>query len=182
MNNFGLKKLRTTPYKGFTMPASPIKLAPHIPPATQHSSPQPSRSIRRLQSAQSFSTNFSTSNTPSLISQQRQQQQQQRNISGAHKDLISSLQLNSSAGPHHDRSRSNSDAAITSISQGGPAPRRHAMARKIVALNSSAKSQLEALIRDGPPRDDVVGGLADLRHFVLIDGLDADGDGMVCSA
>ena len=53
------------------------------------------------------------------------------------------------------------------------------MAKKGVAPNPSAKSQLESLIKIGP-RGDLIAGLADLRHLVLTDGLDADNDGMVC--
>ncbi|MCJ1300348.1 hypothetical protein MMC08_003145 [Hypocenomyce scalaris] len=78
---------------------------------------------------------------------------------------------------HHNRSRSNSDAALTSISHTGPALKRTTMAKKAVAPNPSAKSQLESLIKIGP-RGDLIAGLDDLRHLVLTDGLDADSDGM----
>ncbi|KAI9873650.1 MAG: hypothetical protein M1830_010759, partial [Pleopsidium flavum] len=163
-----------------TSPSKPLPpyLAPTVTPTTlQPSSPRAHRTIRRLQSAQTLSSNPPNANTPSLISQQRQQQQQ-RHISGFHRDPLPAQNLPISTSQPHHRSRSNSDAAVMSVSNSGPAPRRNAVAKKIVAPPISAKHQLEALIRDGPPKGDLAEGLRDLRYYVLSDGVEADNDGM----
>lgn len=165
------------------MSTSPSKLPlPHLPPTNtlstlQPSSPRAHRTIRRLQSAQTLSSNSPSANSPSLISQQRQQQQ--RHVSGIYRDPLPAQQLSTSAAQSHHRSRSNSDAAVTSVSNSGPGQRRNAAAKKIIAPALSTKQQLEVLIRDGPPRGDIAGGLRDLRYYVLSDGVESDHDGMV---
>ena len=170
------------------MSTSPTKLStPYLPPINlpstlQPTSPRAHRTIRRLQSAQTLSSNASSPNSPSLISQQRQQQQQQRHVAGNHRDPLPSQNLSIPATRTHHRSRSNSDAAVTSITPSGPAPRRNAAAKRIVAPGVSIKHQLEVLIREGPPKGDVTEGLRELRYFVLSDGVDADHDGMVGKA
>lgn len=164
-----------------TKPSTPYLPPVHLPSTLQPSSPRAHRTIRRLQSAQTLSSNTSSANSPSLISQQRQQQQQ-RHFAGNHRDLLPTQNLSIPAIRTHHRSRSNSDAAVTSTTPTGPAPRRNAAAKRVVAPGVSVKHQLEVLIREGPPRGDVVEGLRDLRYFVLSDGVDADHDGMVCKA
>ena len=42
------------------------------------------------------------------------------------------------------------------------------------------KDELRSLIRHGP-RNDVPDALQNLRHWILVDGLEADNDGMVSS-
>lgn len=166
------------------MSTSPTKLSgPYLPsvnlPSTlQPSSPRTQRTIRRLQSAQTLSSNASSANSPSLISQQRQQQQQ-RNISSNHRDPFPTQNSSIPAIRTHNRSRSNSDAAVTSITPSGPAPRRNNAAKRVLAPGVSVKHQLEVLIREGPPRGDITEGLRDLRFYVLSDGVEADHDGMV---
>jgi len=177
---------RTPPIscEGAAMSTSPSKLsAPHLPPVNlpstlQPSSPRAQRTIRRLQSAHTLSSNASSANSPSLISQQRQQQQQ-RHGAGNHRDPLPTQNLSIPATRTHHRSRSNSDAAVTSITPSGPVQRRNAAAKRVVAPGVSVKHQLEVLIREGPPRGDITEGLRDLRYFVLSDGVDADHDGMV---
>ncbi|KAI9813141.1 MAG: hypothetical protein M1827_004362 [Pycnora praestabilis] len=165
------------------MSTSPSRSSvPFIPPTNTSStlsppSPRTHRTIRRLQSAQTLSSNPPTSNTPSLISQQRQHQQ--RTISSTHKDPQSSHPPPVPSLPSHNRSRSNSDAAVASISSAGPPARRTALTRKIVGPAAVGKSTtLDALLRDGPSGGDVAGGLRELRYLVLADGVTSDSDGM----
>ena len=56
------------------------------------------------------------------------------------------------------------------------------MAKKVLSNGnvSWSKDDIESLVRQGP-KGDVLGGLDCLRKWVLLDGVDADGDGMVCS-
>lgn len=162
------------------MANSPSKNASHLPTSasssTTHllSSPRSTRTLRKLQSAHALSSNYSALNNPSLISQQRQQQQ--RNTS-----------FNQATGIHeipplpqprsHQRTRSNSDVAPV-FSGNGPIPtRRNGLPKKATVLQSP-KDELETLVRQGP-RGDVASSLQRLRHLILCDGLEADGDGMV---
>lgn len=161
------------------MANSPSRHAPHLPPSasTTHllSSPRSTRTLRKLQSAHALSSNYAALNTPSLISQQRQQQQ--RNTSSTQTPGVQEIPplppLHS-----HQRTRSNSDAVVPISSNSGPSfTRRTAVPKKVVALQSP-KDELESLVRQGP-RGDVPTGLQRLRHLILCDGLEADGDGMV---
>lgn len=138
-------------------------------------SPRTTRTLRKLQSAHALSSNYSSLNSSSLVSQQRQQQ---------HRNPVSSQnftpQQNSPIPPtsSHHRTRSNSDALVTSFSSSTGAPtRRNAVAKKAISAQTP-KDELEALVRQGP-RGDVPVGLQRVRHLILCDGLDADSDGMV---
>ncbi|KAI9804006.1 MAG: hypothetical protein M1833_000287 [Piccolia ochrophora] len=162
---------RTTPH----LAPSNITSTSTLPP----SSPRTNRSLRRLQSAHSLSSQAAAgSNSPSLISQQRQQQQ--RNLSFAHKDFPSTDIPPVPRLASHGRSRSNSDAAVTSISHHGPTTRRNAAAKRIVtpALGVTKDVSLDTLVRQGPPDRDVAAALRDMRHCVLTDGIQSDSDGM----
>lgn len=167
------------------MANSPSRHAPNLPPSasasTTHllSSPRSTRTLRKLQSAHALSSNYAALNTPSLISQQRQQQQ--RNTSSSQTPGIQEIPplppLRS-----HQRTRSNSDAVVPNFSNSGSngglvSTRRNALPKKAVVLQSP-KDELESLVRQGP-RGDVPTGLQRLRHLILCDGLEADGDGMV---
>lgn len=161
------------------MANSPSRHAPHMPPAsasTTHllSSPRSTRTLRKLQSAHALSSNYAALNAPSLISQQRQQQ---RNISSSQTPglpEIPSLPQSRS----HQRTRSNSDAVVPNFSNNGVAPTKRNAFPKKTAIHQSPKDELELLVRQGP-RGDVPTGLQHLRHLILCDGLEADGDGMV---
>lgn len=138
-------------------------------------SPRTTRSLRKLQSAHALSSNYSSLNGPSLISQQRQQH---------HRNPLSSQNFTPQQNPpipptsSHHRTRSNSDVLVTSLSSSTSAPtRRNAVAKKAISAQTP-KDELEALVRQGP-RGDVPVGLQRLRHLILCDGLDADSDGMV---
>lgn len=138
-------------------------------------SPRTNRTLRKLQSAHALSSNYSSLNGSSLISQQRQQQQ--RNPVSSQ----NSAPLQNPPVPppsSHHRTRSNSDALIACFSNSTNAPtRRNAIAKKTVSAQTP-KDELEVLVRQGP-RGDVLIGLQRLRHLILCDGLDADSDGMV---
>lgn len=138
-------------------------------------SPRTTRTLRKLQSAHALSSNYSSLNGSSLISQQRQQLQ--RNPVSSHSSTPQQNPPIPSSSSHH-RTRSNSDALVTSFSNSTSAPtRRNAVAKKAVSAQTP-KDELEALVRQGP-RGDVPAGLQRLRHLILCDGLDADSDGMV---
>ena len=147
------------------MTSSPNKPASHLPPSSstsnppQLNSPRSSGRLRKLQSQ------------PSLISQQRQQQQ--RNTSSSQASSIPPVPEFPS--PHkHRRGRSNSDAIIPTSPRVGPSPKRNAVPRKLL----DPKDELRNLIRHGP-RGNVPDSLQSLRHWILVDGLEADADGMV---
>lgn len=118
-------------------------------------SPQTVRTVRRLQSHQQLS-----SNSPSLITQQRQQQQLHGLTTRA-----STEQLQTS------RTRANSDAPMFS--------KRPSSSRRLPASAiHSRKSSLEILIRDGPPSGNVEQGLSDLRYLILSSRVEAGKEGM----
>ncbi|KAI9720433.1 MAG: hypothetical protein M1812_002939 [Candelaria pacifica] len=152
---------------------SAVHLAPNNAPTTlPPPSPRAHRSIRRLQSAQSLSSTPPTSNTPSLPSHQRQQQQ--RTVSGIHKDPPAQHPPPVPALPSNTRSRANSDAALTSVSQAAPPPRRNLAAKKVLAPVVAAKGAgLDTLLREGPVGGDVTGALREMSqlavHLTLLD-------------
>ena len=156
------------------MTSSPSKNAPHLPPssaAAQLGSPRSLGRLRQQKSAHQLSSNYSALNAPSLISQQRQLQQRitSSSIPPPPVPAIPSPQK-------HTRARSNSDAVVHNSVNVGPSLRRIQMPKKPV----DPKDELRSLIRHGP-RNDVPDALQNLRHWILVDGLEADNDGMVRS-
>ncbi len=160
-----------------TMHKSPSKEAmatpvhrnpPHLPGSTlaapAHGSP---RRLRKLQSAHQLGSNYSALNGPSLISQQRQQQQ--RRTSTAQDISIPPVPALPSP-QKHSRTRSNSDLPGPYT---GPSHRRNALKNK-----DDPKDELKSLMRRGA-KGEVLGALDELRHLILVDGLEADTDGMV---
>ena len=147
------------------MTNSPSKHASHLLPlpssltAQQLTSPRSSGRLRKLQSQ------------PSLISQQRQQQH--RNTSASQNTSLPPIPALPSP-PKHSRARSNSDAVIPTPPNAGPSPKRNVITKKPL----DPKDELRSLIRYGP-RGDVPNALQNLRHWILVDGLEADTDGMV---
>lgn len=165
------KVMHRSPSKETVM-NSPHKKAPHLPPsatpATAAAQGSPHR-LRKLQSAHQLSSNYTALNAPSLISQQRQQQQQ--NTSNPQNPSIPPVPALPSP-QKHNRPRANSDV---------PSPRSGPSTRRNVALKNQEdpKNELKSLMRRSP-KGDVLGALDDLRHLILVDGLEADNDGMVC--
>ena len=151
--------------------SSPHKNAAHLPPSTTIT-PAPiqdsPRRLRKLQSAHQLSSNYTALNAPSLIAQQRQQQQRitsnSQNISIPPVPALPSPQK-------HTRPRSNSDVPSP---RAGPSPRRGVAPRR----KEDPRDELKALMRRSP-KGDLLGALDYLRHLILVDGLEADNDGMV---
>ena len=149
----------TTPGIPSDMASSPHKNSQHFPPTStlQPASPRTAGRLRKLQSQ------------PSLISQQRQQQLRNE----------SATQNAPSMPPiplpmKHTRTRSNSDAVVPSFSKDGRSPQRGLTSRRM----ENPKDELKSLIRRGP-RGDLPDALQSLRHWILVDGLETDTDGMV---
>lgn len=160
------------------METSPSRHVPYLPPPNAtinppSSSPRSTRTLRKLQSAQTLSSNYAAANAPGLISQQRQLQHRS---SGLLRE--SSATQNPPPPPQsHGRSRSNSDIATTGIVPNAPGPRR--IPKKTNgAADANSKDDLETLVRQGT-KGDAMGSLDKLRRLVLLDGVDADSDGMV---
>lgn len=86
----------------------------------------------------------------------------QRNLSPSKKDAP-------------NRTRSNSDATNMTPPGLGAAARRPA----IVKRSTADMLSLDKLIRDGPPDNDLVGGLEATRLKILDQGIKSDNDGMV---
>lgn len=155
-----------------TSPSKPSsKVGPHQEPSTlaPPSSPQATRGLRRLQSHQTLS-----SNSPSLITQQRQQLQQQRNTSTGQKDgLQQNMQnLSMSTSTQSSRARANSDATLGSTLKPPSSVRKQ-------AASHARKSSLENLLREGPFRGDIDTGLKEMRWLILSKRVEAEKDGMV---
>lgn len=137
-------------------------------------SPQKPRTVRRLQSY----NQLSSSNSPSLITQQRQQQHQQQSQRNAStslakkesKDNISSnAQSQSVSIP--TRTRAHSDAPI--------AMKKGSSNRRPYGLSHGRKSSLEVMLREGPVNDNLEACVNDLRYKILTSKVDAYPDGMV---
>ena len=141
----------------------------------------PARTIRKFQSAHALSTKASTSNHPSLILQQRQQQQQPRALPPARNENAQISPEKAQGLSFAQRTRANSDASVAGISPYGPQSKRVNVGKRVVsnALNSPKKSNIDHLLRDGPPDGNVLKGLQELRFDVLADGINSDSDGMV---
>ena len=152
---------------------SPHKKAPNLPPSATSASTSAQgspRRLRKLQSAHQLSSNYTALNAPSLITQQRQQQQQQSTTTAQNPAIPPVPPLPSP--PKQSRPRSNSDV---------PSPRTIPSPRRFVVQNrrEDPRNELKALLRRSP-RNNVPEALDDLRHFILVDGLEADNDGMAC--
>ncbi len=84
--------------------------------------------------------------------------------------------------PASARSRANSDVAVANISQNVPPPRRNPAAKKVVPPVAAAKGAgLDIILKDPPPEDDVPDLLREMRYLIMTDGVDSNGDGMVCT-
>lgn len=157
------------------MTSSPSKNAPHLPPSStgpQLGSPRSLGRLRQQKSAHQLSSNYAALNGPSLISQQRQQQ---RITSVSQATSIPPPPVPAIPSPQkHVRARSNSDAVVPNAVNAGPSLKRTPLPKKPV----DPKDELRSLIRHGP-RSDVPDALQSLRHWILVDGLEADNDGMV---
>ena len=160
------------------MTSSPSKNTHHLPPSStlsQLASPRSLGRLRQQKSAHQLSSNYAALNAPSLISQQRQLQQ--RNTSTSQTTSTPPPPVPAIPSPQkHTRARSNSDAIVQHSVNVGPSLKRIPMLKKAV----DPKDELRSLIRHGP-RNDVPDALQNLRHWILVDGLEADNDGMVRS-
>ncbi len=158
------------------MTSSPSKNASHLPPSStgaQLGSPRSLGRLRQQKSAHQLSSNYAALNGPSLISQQRQLQQRITSISQT--TSIPPPPVPAIPSPQkHIRARSNSDAVVPNPVNVGPSLKRIQVPKKVV----DPKDELRSLIRHGP-RSDVPDALQSLRHWILVDGLEADNDGMV---
>ena len=149
--------------------SSTLKNATHLTSTASAAPTQGSpRRLRKLQSAHQLSSNYTAVNTPSLISQQRQQQQ--RNTSPPRNAMVPPIPALPSI-QKHNRPRSNSDVPSPRT---GPSLRRNVVPKRI----EDPKAELKSRMRRSP-KGDVLGALEELRHLILIDGLEADSDGMV---
>ena len=149
--------------------SSPHKSSSHLQASATAAVTQGSpRRLRKLQSAHQLNSSYAALNAPSLISQQRQQQQRNGSISQA--TAIPPVPALPSPAKHN-RARSNSDLPGP---YAGPSPRRNPIPKK----KDDPKDDLKSLMRRGS-KGDLTGALSGLRHLVLIDGLEADTDGMV---
>ena len=158
------------------MTTSPSKNAPHLPPPSTGphlGSPRSLGRLRQQKSAHQLSSNYAALNGPSLISQQRQLQQRTTSIS--QNTSIAPPPVPPMPSPQkHTRARSNSDAVVPNSITVGPSLKRIQAPKKPV----DPKDELRSLMRHGP-RNDVPDALQSLRHWILVDGLEADNDGMV---
>ena len=145
------------------MSISPSKKAPHlIDPANLPlpASPSTQRTVRRLASHQQLSS----TNIPSLISQQRNQQQQRGLTRKQSRDELQQSTQN--------RLRAKSDAPV-------PEKRPTSSRKTPMASAHARKSSLEFLLREGPPNGDLYAGLSELRYKILSSRVEATNTGMV---
>ena len=159
------------------MTSSPSKNASHLPTSStgpQLASPRSLGRLRQQKSAHQLSSNYAAPNGPSLISQQRQLQQRNTSINQSTPTAPPVPALPSPQ--KHTRARSNSDAVVSNPVNIGVSLKRFQVPKKPV----DPKDELRALIRHGP-KSDVPDALQNLRHWILVDGLEADNDGMVRS-
>jgi cell cycle arrest protein BUB2 len=127
-------------------------------------SPQTTRTVRRLQSHQQLS-----SNSPSLITQQRQQQQLHGLTSRESKEQLHQPMPNPFLAS--GRTRANSDAPM-------PFKKPSSTRRLPASATHGRKSSLEILLRDGPPGGNIEQGLGDIRYHILSSRVEAGKEGM----
>ncbi|MCJ1479785.1 hypothetical protein MMC13_008471 [Lambiella insularis] len=142
------------------------------------SSPRSTRTLRKLQSAQALSSNYNAAaNGPSLISQQRQLQHHGSAI--LRDAALPPVPILAAApqGQLRNRLRADSESTAGDMTNSLAVQRKGAMAKKIVGADVNSKEDVEVLIRQGP-KGDLSGSLDLLRRSVLLDGLEADSDGM----
>ncbi|PGH16067.1 hypothetical protein AJ79_02047 [Helicocarpus griseus UAMH5409] len=164
-------------------PKTQPQLQPAFIPAPPPS-PQTTRTLRRFQSHQSL-----TSNSPTFAPPPRQPLQRSPASYRDRQDenpIRHNIQV-SNPTSRGGRARSNSDVTANSIAamqqqpqQQQQAPqRRPTGGRKSGSLGFAGKrSGLDALLREGPPADNIAAGLQELRYLVLSSRVDSDSDGM----
>ncbi|EFW15277.1 hypothetical protein D8B26_008153 [Coccidioides posadasii str. Silveira] len=145
-----------------------------LPPLPNLSTPQPARTLRRFQSHQNLSTKPQSLSTP-LRGQSHRGSLNQQSDQNANQN---NTQTATATTPVHGRHRSNSDVtsptAMRTMTQ-----KSRSSTRKSGSMGFPGKrSGLELLLRDGPPGNDLVAGLDELRYLILSNRVDADGDGM----
>lgn len=144
--------------------------------ASPSPSPRTMRSLRKIQSHHTLSSNTSSDlqtitsaadTDESSLATHHQQQQQQR-------QLASPARIRT-----HGRARSNSDTG--SHEAGLTVPKRQRRpARKTGSGFGVKRSILESFLRDGPQDGNLAEGLQELRYLILSTRVEADADGMVC--
>ena len=140
--------------------------------ASPSPSPRRMRSLRKIQSHHTLSSNTSSdlqsitsaANTDdsSLATQPHQRQ------------LASPARIRT-----HGRGRSNSDTGSREATL--TVPRKKRPARKTGSGIGVKRSLLESYLRDGPLDGNLAEGMQELRYLVLSTRVEADVDGMVCS-
>jgi cell cycle arrest protein BUB2 len=155
LSNPNTVKMSISPLKATTRGGSYDTSSIAIP-----TSPQTTRTVRRLQSHQQLS-----SNSPSLITQQRQQQQLHALTNRESREQLQPPM------PNSGRTRANSDAPI--------AFKKPSSTRRLPAsATHNRKSSLEVLLRDGPPSGNIEQGLSELRYQILSSRVEAGKEGM----
>lgn len=152
----------------FSKPSQPLDLAAFAdgPPP----SPLTMRSIRKIQSHQTLSSNNSPS-TPAKPARQHPTR-----LSDGPKDFPKLQQPPTLRTGPHRRARSNSDASHEPV----VSPTLKRPARKTGSGFGVKRSVLESLLRDGPQNGNIMEGLQEIRYLILSTRVDADADGMVC--
>ncbi|EYE93603.1 TBC-domain-containing protein [Aspergillus ruber CBS 135680] len=143
--------------------------------ASPSPSPQTMRSLRKIQSHHTLSSNTSSdlqsitsaANTDesSIATQQHHHQQQHQ------RQLASPARIRT-----HGRGRSNSDTGSREATLTVPKKRRPA--RKTGSGIGVKRSLLESYLRDGPLDGNLAEGMQELRYLVLSTRVEADVDGM----
>lgn len=139
--------------------------------ADGRTSPLATRTVRKIQSQQTLSSNNNSSSTI------RPSRHHSTRSSVGPGDFSKLPQPAPTSGTHtHRRTRSNSDASPEPF----VSPTVKRPARKTGSGFGVKRSVLESLLRDGPPNGNVMEGMQELRYLILSTRVDADADGMVC--
>lgn len=160
-------------------PLTSAKMNPRAPshshlPGNATLSPQSTRTLRRFQSHQALSTTVTTAS-----SSQSRVYGHRHSLNPRESDPPFLTSPPPAQPTSHKRARSNSDAAKNSAI-GVQSYRRPTASRKSGSIGHTGKrSGLEALLRDGPPGNNISGGLEEIRYLILSTRIDADIDGMV---
>lgn len=158
------------------MSSKPQSQQLHHPTFTSPTSPQSRRTIRRFQSHQTLSSNLQTQNAQNRPTFQRPTISSNFNKDRS-EDAPAKSQAPVSTVTTRGRARSNSDVTSSSVTA-STSSKKTTPGRKSLGFTGK-RSGLDALLRDGPPGDDIIAGLRELRYYVLSTRVDADSDGMV---
>ncbi|KAI1828489.1 rab-GTPase-TBC domain-containing protein [Xylaria intraflava] len=140
--------------------------------------PRTQRTLRKLQSAHNLGAAANTTGGPTtILTHQKLQELHSRDISPTRRQALS-------RSPRRPRANSDASGSVNPSNLRAASSSTSLRAKRAALSRTPSVADawsLDRLVRDGPPDDDVIGALANMRFKVLDQGVKSDTDGMSSS-